>query len=343
MNWSDAVTAPNGEGREPYTVAMLLVPGFSLMALASLVEPLRAANRVLNRRAYEWVMVAERLGAVSSGAGLDVAAPVDLKSAPATDLTVVVASLGVEGFHRPKVFDWLRHRRRGGRLLAGVSCGPLLLAQAGLLHGRRATVHWESQDDMKQRFPGVEVVDALFCVDGDVATAAGGTSSMDMMLAIIAARDGPEVANDVSDLFLRGPVREAQEMQRQGIAWRHGVVDQRLVEAIKLMETHLAVPRLIVEVAAAVSLSERQLLRLFELELGESPSAFYLRLRLKAARQRVLHSAESFESIAVATGFSSPGHFSRAFRKRFGQTPSAQRQASRTAGRIHASVAECQG
>jgi transcriptional regulator GlxA family with amidase domain len=290
-----------------FQVVFFLVPGFSLMALSSAIEPLRSVNRITGEHRYSWHFVAPKAGMVRAGNGLEVAASFGIDNAPTANLTVVVASLDIETFCKPTVMDWIRSRRGNHSLLAAVSLGPLILARAGILKGKRTTVHWEMQRSMAEEFPEIEVVDALYCVDGDVMTAAGGTAGMDMMLALIAARDGGDVAADVSEQFLHGPLRSSGEMQRQGIEWRYQVSDGRLITAIRLMEQQMSRPTRISRLAEIAAVSERQLERLFEGELGKRPSEFYLDMRLKASRQMVLYSPHSLEIIPRQPDFQALG------------------------------------
>jgi transcriptional regulator GlxA family with amidase domain len=249
-----------------------------------------------------------------------------LADAPPSDMIVVVASLDIEDYRDRRVLDWLRRRRDGRRIIAGISNGPLLLARAGLLKGRRATVHWESLVRLTEEFPDVRVTRDLYCTDRDVMTAAGGTASMDMMLALISERDGRDLAADVAEQFLHGQVRDSNEMQRQDVRWRYQVNDRRLVTAIRMMEAHIRDPLPIAQVSDIAGLSERQMERLFESALGKSPSRFYLDLGLKAALGWLFHSTETLEEIAARCGFSSPGHFSRAFKACYDRPPSAVRR-----------------
>ena len=249
-----------------------------------------------------------------------------LEDTPASDLTVLVASLDVEDYGDARLYRWLRGRCDGHRMVGAVSTGPLILARAGLLGGRRATIHWEMQRRLAEEFPEVQVLPDLYCVDGGITTAAGGTAAMDMMLALISRREGRDVAADVAEQFLHGPVRAATVRQRQDVRWRYQVTDRRVVSAIRLMEESLAVPLRIARIADVVGISERQLERLFESAFGKKPSEFYMEIRLKQARLLLFQSTMPLEQVAETTGFSSPGHFSRAFKTRYGESPSTARR-----------------
>lgn len=314
---------------EPFQVVFFVVEGFSLMALSSAIEPLRSVNRLLGEKRYVWTVAADKVGQVPASNGLEVAATVDAGSLPRADLTVVVASYDAEIYQNRALFRSLRQLRSERRLIGAVSNGALVLAHAGVLSNRRVTIHWEMQNRLAEEFPDLDVSADIYCWDQGILTAAGDTASMDMMLALIAQREGTETAADVSDQFLHGPVRPSTEMQRQDVRWRFQVTDRRLVAAIRIMEEHQAHPLKIGQVADISGISERQLARLFLAKFDKSPSDFYMELRLKAAKGRLLHTTDSLETIAQNAGFSSLSHFSRCFKTWDGESPSAVRKRHR--------------
>ena len=332
-NSPSPIQAAPDAARRPFRVAFFLVPGFSLMALSSAVEPLRAVNRLLGDKRFEWVVIGRAAGPVAASNGLEVKAACAIASAPPADLTIVVASLDVETYRDHALFEHLRRLRAQHRLIGAISNGTLILARAGVLGGRRVTIHWEMQAPLMAEFPDLDVCPNLYCWDLDVMTAAGGSAAMDMMLELIAVRDGRETAVDVSEQFLHGPARAASELQRQDVRCRYRVTDRRIETAIRVMEDQLTSPLRIARVAELAGLSERQLERLFADAFGQSPSQFYLDLRLKEARSRLLGSSETLQEIAETMGFSSQAHFSRAIKAWCGTSPLAIRK-RRTSGDV---------
>jgi transcriptional regulator GlxA family with amidase domain len=314
-----------GDGA-PFRVAFFVVPGYSMLALSAAVEPLRSANRQMAERCYEWRIVALEPGRIAAGNGIEVAAGEGVSEAAAADLTVVIASLDVEEYREARLFAWLRRLQAQDRMLGAVSNGALLLARAGVLGRRRATIHWEMRARLAEEFPDLDVCGDLYCWDRGVMTAAGGTAALDMMLALIDRRQGRTVAADVAEQFLHGPMRQSTCVQRQDVAWRYQVTDPRLVAAIRLMERCLSEPLRIGRIAEMVGISERQLERQFQLKFAQSPSDFYMGVRLKAARERLVSSTDSLDRIAEQAGFSSPGHFSRSFKAWSGESPSVIRK-----------------
>lgn len=298
-----------------------------MMALSATIEPLRSANRISGEQRYTWLVTTPGGGMVTASNGLGIAATAFGQHGRSA-LTIIVASLGIEEFRTPSVLYALRQRRSGPMSVGAVSNGSLILGRAGLLRGRRATIHWEMQAALADEFPDSEVVDKLFTIDREVMTAGGGTAGLDMMLAFIAMRDGREIAGEVAEQFLHGPPREGGEAQRLDTRLRYKITNPHLLRAVAIMERSLAEPVRIGRVAELVGVSERQLERCFETAFGMSPSDFYMELRCKAARRRLLDTTDSLETIAELTGFSSPGHFSRAFKAWSGVPPSVLRKRS---------------
>lgn len=321
-----AAAARSGPGSVHFRVNFLLVEGFSMMALSSAVEPLRAANRLLGCDRYSWSLVAETAGPVRASNGIEIRAERGVDQAVAADLSVVVASLIDPDYLAPRTFFWLRRLRAAGQFLGGISNGALVLARAGILHNTRVTVHWENAPLLAEQFPDVIVSRNIYCWDRGILTAAGGTAAMDMMLAVIMQIDGDDLAADVANQFLHGPIRPSTQGQTEDLRWRFRVTDSRLLTAIEIMKSTLTHPVRISAIAAQVGISERQLERLFTAELKRMPSEFYMGLRLRDANRMLLTSTETLEMIAERCGFSSLGHFSRAFKAQFGESPSITRR-----------------
>ncbi|EKV31864.1 transcriptional regulator, AraC family [Caenispirillum salinarum AK4] len=310
-------------------VGFLLVPDFSMMALASASEPLRAANLIAGRTLYECELIGLAPGPVTSSAGFPILPDKTLAEgadARAYDLVVLVASLNVRRLQHQALFDWLRRSARHGSRLAAVSTGSLLMARAGLLEGRRCTIHWEMLRDMQEEFPELAVERALYVFDRDRLTCAGGTASLDMMLAWIANEHGGDLTAAIAENFLHTRVRNAAESQRMAVQWRFNISDQRLARAISVMEENMEEPVPPSALADLIGVSPRQLERLFQKAFSKSPARFCLELRLKHAQELLRQSTDSIQVIAHKCGFSSASHFGRAYREIFDSTPASDRR-----------------
>ena len=314
-----------GAASRCFRVGFLLIDGFALMSYAAAVEPLRAANLLARRQVYEVRNLAAAGGFAASSGGARVEAAAEVGRDFDFDLVLVVAGGDPAAFDDARVVSWLRRLARLGVRLGGVSGGPVVLARAGLMRGRRMTVHWEHAGALAEIAPGLMVERSLYVRDRDRLTCAGGIAPLDMMHALITEHHGPDFARKISDWFLHTEVRPSGGPQRAGLVERYGTTSAPVVQAIEAMEDHIADPLDLGQLAARVGLGERQLNRLFRDKLGLSTMALYRRVRLEKARNLLGQSTLTTTEIALATGFASSAHFAKAFRDAFGATPSAER------------------
>ncbi len=295
------------------------------MSYASTVEPLRAANLLSNKPLYEVVHFGEGGSCASSGDSI-VERAQPLGAARSLDLLLVVAGGDPFAFEDPEVFGWLRQMARRVPLLGGVSGGPVVLARAGLMKGRRMTVHWEHAAELTSRYPELFIDRRLYVMDRDRITCGGGTSPLDMIHALIADHHGSVFARLVSDWFLHTDIRAATAPQRALPSAAIGSVSPHVAEAVKAMENHVADPLSLTHLAITTGISARQLNRIFQKSFGQSAMAYYRRLRLDVGRRLVTGSNMKIEDIAEATGFSTAAHFSNQYLQTFKTRPKLDRQ-----------------
>lgn len=308
-----------------FRVGVLPVPGFALLSYASTVEPLRAANLLSTRQLYDVIHLAED-GSTRSSGGAQIGAEAQIGALPLLDLLILIAGGRPETLEAPDLFRALRRVAARGVPLAGVSGGPVLLARAGLMEGRRMTVHWEHAPAMAEIAPDLLMERSLYVIDRDRMTCAGGTAPLDLMHALLAQHHGAEFARTVSDWFLHTDVRPSAGPQRAGLAERLGTRSGRVLAAVTAMQDHMADPLTLDQLALIAGVTARQLNRLFRAELGQSTMQFYRSQRLDLARQLVLGSGLSMTQIALASGFSGSAHFAAAFHDAYGCAPSHLRK-----------------
>jgi transcriptional regulator GlxA family with amidase domain len=324
---ASAPGAPARQSAHTQRIGFFLVPNFSMMALSSATEPLRAANRISGKPLYSWHLISADGEPVSSSSGFSLQPEAAMTSPLAVDQLFVVASIGVENFNSEAVFGFLRRYAASGKPLGGISVGTMVLARAGLLDGRRCTIHWEALQAFAGEFPALTVTRDLYCIDGDRLTCGGGTAAIDLMLAMIARAHDRRLAADVADQFLHTRIRASQESQKMAIQWRYEIDDRRIVNAITLMEQNIERPVPVQTLASLVGISPRQFERLWLKHFKTGPSQFYLDLRLKAAQKLLHESTSSIFDIAMQCGFASASHLGRCFRKAFHVTPGQERAA----------------
>jgi transcriptional regulator GlxA family with amidase domain len=319
------MTMPQDAITTPVRIGLLLTPGFALMGYAALIEAFRGANALSGARLYEWSHISRDGLAVEASNGARIMA--DSKVGERVDCTLLFVFAGGDprGFDDPATLAWLRLMTRGGCRVAGVSGGAYVLARAGLLAGRRATIHWEYRPALREDFPDIAIESGLYVIDGPIITCAGGGAAMDLALALIGQSHGEDLARRVAEWFVQSTPRAGHGAQRLSLAERYGTTNGPLLKALQLLEDHLdqALPRAAVVRASGVSL--RHLERLFVRHLGQSLSETAMAIRLQAAADRLLTTDMSVTDIAIDCGFSGAAHFSRRFRARFGMAPSAMR------------------
>lgn len=307
-------------------VGFLLMPGFSLLAYASTVEPLRAANRLSGHSLYKRLHVSAQGRPVEASSGLVIAADHAIGDDVPLDMILVCAG-GNPALHRnARTMAWLRKLARRGVTIGGVSGGPYLLARAGLLDGYRCTIHWEHMASFREDFPQLDVKRTLYEIDRDRLTCAGGIAGFDMMRAIIAAEHGAALASAVSEWFLQTQLRSGSGPQRLTLRERYGVAHPKLLHALQAMEDATEKPLSRDALARATGLSVRQLERLFAGHLGTTIGDLYLKIRLDRARTLVHETALPLLEIAIACGFANGSHFSRAYSARYGASPKRDRR-----------------
>jgi AraC family carnitine catabolism transcriptional activator len=308
----------------PQTFCFLLLPGFSMMGLMSAIEPLRVANR-FGGELYRWHLLSLDGEAVQSSNGMSLNVDGALALPAASDLLLVVA-----GFEPLAAFDqrlalWLQRTEREGATLGGIDTGSFVLAEAGLFDGQRLTLHWEAIEAFRERYPRLSVTQELFEIDGRRITSAGGTATLDLMLTLIGRDHGEALALEVSEQFVLGRIRTRQDHQRMQIASRYGVHNKKLVQVIGEMQRRSEQPLSSQALAELISVTPRQLERLFRQYLNETPSNFYLGLRLDKARQLLRQTGMNVLEVSLACGFESSSYFSRCYRARFATRPSQDR------------------
>lgn len=305
-------------------VHFLLLPEFSVMGFVSAIEPLRVANR-FRPDSYRWHILSLDGGPVVASNGMSINAEAAFGDARDVALVFIVAGFNPLGQYRPALAPWLRRWHRAGAVLGALDTGAFVLAEAGLLDTEPVTLHWEALSAFAERYPTLRVTEELFEIGRHVITCAGGTAAIDMMLALITQTHGRALATRVSEQFVLGRIRSQGDHQRMEIATRYGLHNRKTVHVVKLMQEHIEDPLSADDLAAMISVTRRQLERLFSTHLHDTPSRFYVGVRLDRARELLQQTDMGILAVGVACGFSSSSHFSRAYRARFGRSPKDDR------------------
>jgi len=313
-------------GGEVETIGFLLVPKFSMMAFTSAIEPLRSANRMSGRTLYRWRVYSKDGGPVRASSETVIAPDAGIEDRAPLSALIVCAGIDVHLYRDKQVFSWLRALARKGVRIGGICTGTHVLARAGLLDGRRCTLHWENIPGFVEEFPEITVTAELFEIDDNRFTCSGGTAPLDLMLHMIGLEHGHRLATLISDQFIHDRIRGPHDHQRMALTSRLGVRDAKLLSVITLMEANIEEPLSRAALAASVGLSTRQLERLFRRHLDRTPKQHYLEVRLRRARQLLMQTDMSVLAVALACGFVSASHFSKCYRERIGLTPRQERR-----------------
>ena len=308
-------------------ITFCLCPGFPLFCVASALEVLRHANRFAEEPFYSWSFLCEDDKPIQSNNGLWLVPDTKIEDAISPDTAFVIAGFNPTKLEVPNLQNWLRNQHGAGRTIGGISNGAFLLAQARLLDGYAATVHWEDFAAFCVLYPQVLPRYQRFLIDRDRMTCSGGTSALDLFIEIVRN----DLGNDLSLMVSRQML--LQEYTNLGDAEPESIFDGshhfslRVQRALSLIDAGTERRLNVSELAAQVGLSRRQLLRLFRRETGKSPAAILIQRRLERAHSLVLHSHLPLAVVSTAVGFSSQSHMTSSYKKKYGTTPAEHRRA----------------
>ncbi len=314
-------------------IGFVLVDGFPLLSYSSAIEPLRAGNLLSGENLFDIHHFSIQNSYVKSSAGAEVQT-LNYQDAEELDFLFLVAGGDPFSVDKPDFTAWLNELTKTETVIGGISGGPVILTNAGLMKDFRMTVHWEHASLLEQMHPGLILERSLFVIDRNRITCSGGTAPLDLMHLLIAKEFGTKFARDVSDWFIHTEVRKPGEAQRSGLEERYGTQVMPILSSIELIENHIADPLTLEQIARLVGISSRHLNRLFQQELGTSVMKFCRQARLDVARKLIESSALTNNEILHATGFSSPVQFSRSFRDRFGLPPTTYRKENNSKSKI---------
>lgn len=309
----------------PRQIGFVIFPDFQILDATGPLAAFEIAGRYIPG-AYVLSVITAEPGLVASSGGAQMAA------APLPDQLDTVVVAGGEGTRpaalHPRLIAWLQ--ALGARRTASVCSGAYILAEAGLLDGRRATTHWERTQDFARRYPKIRLEpDRIFVRDGDVWTSAGITAGIDLALALIADDLGEDIARRTAQQLVVYHRRPGGQSQFSALI-EMGGHGGRFAALLDWMRAHLAEPLSVDQLADQAGMSARNFARTFAAEAGMTPAKAVERLRLETARERVEGSTESIDHIALVTGFGDPERMRRAFLRAFGQPPQALRRSARS-------------
>jgi transcriptional regulator GlxA family with amidase domain len=306
-------------------IGFIVLPGFQVMSIGALTV-FEFANKEMGEPVYDVRLLSETGGSIRSSIGISVATePFD----DANFDTLIVGGSAVVGSLTPGVIKFLCQALERSRRVASTCTGAFVLAEAGLLDGRRATTHWHRARDLQARFPKVKVdADRIFIIDGPVWTSAGMTAGIDLALAMIEQDLGADVARAVARQLVVYHRRTGGQSQFSALLELAPKSD-RIQSALAFAKRNLDKPLTVGQLAEAAHLSPRQFSRAFRAETGQSPAKALENLRIEAARLMMEQSRHPIGVIARQTGFADRDRMRRAFLRTFGQPPQVIRRNAR--------------
>lgn len=299
-----------------------------MSATMGFVDPFRAVNYLEGVSLFSWEFVSQNGGpcVASNLATIDTDPVTEDKNAKDTNLLVISSSWNPISHGSPKVLSMIRHAARRGATIVGIDTGAFLVAHAGLLRDRTATVHYEHIDAFQELFPDTETSENLYVFDENIASCCGGTASTDLALMILLGLHGTTLANAAARYIFHPGIRKSGSPQNpQDLEPLGATVPDMIRRGIKIMETNLEEPVSIADICNRLNVSQRQFNRLFAQYIRKRPGLYYRDIRLDRARSLVTQTDMPMSEIAFASGFSSHVYFSRAYKSRFGLPPNKDR------------------
>jgi transcriptional regulator GlxA family with amidase domain len=306
-------------------IGFIALPGFQVLSIGAL-SVFEYANKEMDEPVYDLRLLSETGGSIRSSVGISVT------TEPFDDInldTLIVGGSAEIGSLTPGMIRFLRRALVRYRRVAATCTGAFILAEAGLLDGRRATTHWNRARELQARFPKVKVEeDRIFIIDGPVWTSAGMTAGIDLALAMIEQDLGADVARAVARKLVVYHRRAGGQSQFSALLELEPKSD-RIQSALAYAKRNLDKPLTVRQLAGAAHLSPRQFSRAFRAETGQSPAKAVENLRVEAARLMMERSRHPIDVIARQTGFADRDRMRRAFLRAFGQPPQVVRRNAR--------------
>ena len=311
----------------PTEISVVVTPFFNLAATMSFIDPFRAANYLEGLTLFRWHLVSEAGGQITASNGAEInTLPFSEIETVRPGIVFVSSSWEPERHATTPLRAYLRRASHRHAILGGLDTGAFILAYAGLLDGHTATVHYEHIDAFQELFPNTQTSEALWVIDRQRVTCCGGAAALDLALHMIQESHGSALANAAARYVFAPPLRSHGTLQLpEDVEPLGNSVPSSVRAAIRVMEANLETPISVPDICKEVGLSQRQLDRLFAQSVRKTPALYYRDIRLDRARGFVTQTDMSMAEIAIASGFSSQVHFSRAYKDRFGLPPSKDR------------------
>ncbi|WP_386679006.1 GlxA family transcriptional regulator [Loktanella sp. R86503] len=303
-------------------IDVLLFDGFSNHCLANTLEPYRAANTIIGRHIYQWRLFSLPGGLVRSSSNMLVQTDPATADQPPCDFIMVTSGYRHKKLSTSENLSKLRALCSNARCVVGLDTGAWLLAAAGQLDGRKATIHSDVFDSFTETFAHIDARKDRYIIDRDRITCGGAMASFDLALHLIGHQCGEGVRLDVAALFLHETSQPFGDMEKESIR------SKLVLRALVIMDQNIEDPLTIPDMADRLGSSVKNLHRRFVENLGTTPGKVYRYRRLVAVRSLVENTDLSMAEITTRCGYENASAMTRAFKQQFGITPVALRISS---------------
>jgi transcriptional regulator GlxA family with amidase domain len=305
----------------------IVVPRFNITTLITMIETMRIANYLAPQPIFSWEIASFDGEKITASNGMRTTVQVGGDDLRPADFVFILGSWGTENYTNNHLTSWLRKRARAGERVCGVELGCYIVARAGLLDGKSATIHWSWLNGFKETFDRIDVQETLFTLDKKIMTCSGGMAGVDLMLRLIKETNGSSFSGAIADQMMHHPIRNGNDPQRSTMGSSTETMLPIVREAMTLIENNIEEPLTVPEVADLLDVSQRQLERQFKKHVGCTVVQFGLLRRLQNARLLLISTQLSIRQIATASGFNTLSHFAYSFGKFFDRRPSDYREA----------------
>lgn len=319
MNASKSPASPADNA--PRHFAILIFPGFPMMAFSAVIEPLRAANALGAQPPYRWTTVSTDRARITASNGVTIDPDSTVADNPPADYIVVCSGGDADQLTAEAPIRWIRKNLRRGAQLGSVADGAYYLARAGLLDNHACTLHWRSQPAFVEAFPHIALRRTVYVIDRNRFTSAGGVGAFDMMLEIIGGHHGEAMARRVAEWFVHDRIRASGEREKLQLRLRTGIRSDLVLAAAQRMEEAMELGETVAGIARHLGISVGRLDRAFRADLKLSPGNYFRQMRMERASDLLIHSSLSIHEVGLACGYTDFSAFVRAFRRTYSKTP----------------------
>jgi transcriptional regulator GlxA family with amidase domain len=275
----------------PIKISILILDESNMLTVASVIDPLRAANRLSAEHLFEWEIFSPKGGPVKLTGNIEMKGQAAFSSAKGGDYLIVIASFNQEAHGDRSLVLELRRKASSYKTVCAVEAGTWILARSAIIKDQRVTTHWADIEAKHQQYPSFTIVPDRYVADENIWTCGGASPALDMMLHLIEKEQGRPRSLEVASVFIYDQMHASTDSQPTVSLGKLEYAEPRIGAAVRLMEDNIDSPILISSISKQLQTSVKTLEFLFKKHLGQTPAKYYLGLRLGVARKILLDSS----------------------------------------------------